>query len=130
MIAPRTLIAIGLALRAIEHGYRTCFPALHNLVNKARAARERNRLQVLHASLQRADVFFLDEVGFEALQRDDATLLFEVINNRYAADKSTIVTGNISYGQWDEIFPDLILPAALLDRLLHQSSFLNIRGPS
>ena len=126
----KTHIAIGLALKAIEHGYRAYFLTLHDLVNKARAARERNRLQILHASLQRADVFCLDEVGFEALQRDDATFLFEVINKRYAAGKSTILTSSKSYAQWDEIFPDPILAVALLDRLLHHSSVLNIRGPS
>ncbi len=57
-------------------------------------------------------------------------LLFEAINKRYAAGKSTIVTSNKSYGQWHEIFPDPVLAVALLDRLLHHSTTLNIRGDS
>ena len=56
----KTHIAIGLALKAIEHGHRTYFLTLHDLVNKVRLAREKNRLHVLHATLQRADVWLLD----------------------------------------------------------------------
>jgi DNA replication protein DnaC len=126
----KTHLAIGLALKAIEQGHRVYFLTLHDLVTKARLARERNRLHVLHTTLQRADIFVLDEVGFQPLDQADATFLFEVINKRYQANKSTIVTSNKSYGQWSEIFPDPILAVALLDRLLHHAVTLNIRGAS
>jgi DNA replication protein DnaC len=126
----KTHLAIGLALKAIEQGHRVYFLTLHDLVTKARLARERNRLHVLHTTLQRADVFLLDEVGFQPLDQTDATFLFEVINKRYQANKSTIVTSNKSYGQWSEIFPDPVLAVALLDRLLHHAITLNIRGDS
>jgi DNA replication protein DnaC len=126
----KTHLAIGLALKAIEQGHRVYFLTLHDLVTKARLARDRNRLHVLHATLLRADVFLLDEVGFQPLDQSDATFLFEVINKRYQANKSTIVTSNKSYGQWGEIFPDPILAVALLDRLLHHAVTLNIRGAS
>ena len=102
----KTHIAIGLTLKAIENGHRVYFLTLHDLVNKARAAREKNRLHILHTTLLRADLFILDEVGFQPLEREDATFLFEAINKRYAAQKSTIITSNKSYGQWHEIFPD------------------------
>lgn len=74
----------------------------------------------------------LDEVGYLPLERPDATLLFEVINKRYQAEKCVILTSNKSFGQWDEIFPDpaLALAIAILDRLLHQATTLNIRGES
>ena len=126
----KTHLAIGLALKAIEHGHRTYFLTLHDLVNKVRLAREKNRLHVLHTTLQRADVWLLDELGFQPLDRQDATFLFEAVNKRYAAGKSTIITSNKSYGQWHEIFPDPVLAVALLDRLLHHSTVLNIRGDS
>ena len=70
------------------------------------------------------------ELGSQPLDREDATFLFEAVNKRYAAGKSTIITSNKSYGQWHEIFPDPILAVALLDRLLHHSVVLNIRGDS
>ena len=126
----KTHLAIGLTMKAIENGHRVYFLTLHDLINKARVAREKNRLHILHTTLLRADLFILDEVGFQPLERDDATFLFETINKRYAAGKSTIVTSNKSYGQWHEIFPDPVLAVALLDRLLHHSTTLNIRGDS
>ena len=126
----KTHLAIGLTLKAIERGYRAYFLTLHDLINKARAARERNRLHTLHTTLLRADLFILDEVGFQPLQQEDATFLFETINKRYAAKKSIILTSNKSYGQWHEIFPDEILAVALLDRLLHHATTLNIQGDS
>jgi len=126
----KTHLAIGLTMKAIENGHRVYFLTLHDLINKARVAREKNRLHILHTTLLRADLFILDDVGCQPLERDDATFLFETINKRYAAGKSTIVTSNKSYGQWHEIFPDPVLAVALLDRLLHHSTTLNIRGNS
>ena len=126
----KTHLAIGLAFKAIEQGHRVYFLTLHDLINKFRMAKERNKLHYLHSSILRADVFVLDEVGFQALERDDAAFLFEVINKRYVASKSTILTSNKSYGQWHEIFPDPILAVALLDRLLHHAATINIQGDS
>jgi len=126
----KTHLAIGLALKAIEHGHKVYFLTLHDLINKFRIARERNKLHYMHSSILRADVFVLDEVGFQVLERDDAAFLFEVINKRYVASKSTILTNNKSYGQWHEIFPDSVLTAALLDRLLHRANTINIQGDS
>lgn len=76
----KTHLAVSLALEAINQGYRVYFLTLHDLVNKAREARERNRLHVLHATLLRADIFVLDEVGFQPLEQLDATFLFEAVN--------------------------------------------------
>lgn len=126
----KTHIAIGLALKAIEHGHKVYFLTLHDLINRYRIASERNQLNYLHSSILRADVFVLDEVGFQALERDDAAFLFEAINKRYVAGKSTILTSNKSYGQWHEIFPDKLLAVALLDRLLHHAVTINIQGDS
>lgn len=126
----KTHLAIGLALKAIARGHRAYFLSLHDLVTRSRAARERNRLDVLLRVIRRADLFVLDELGYLPLERHDATFLFEVVSKRYEAQKSIIVTSNKSYGQWDEIFPDPVLATALLDRLLHHATTINIRGES
>jgi DNA replication protein DnaC len=123
-------IACGLALKAIERGHRVYFLSLHDLVTKARIARQKNRLHVLMTTLVRPRLMVLDEMGYLPLERDDATFLFEVINKRYQKQRSVILTSNKSYGQWDEIFPDQVLVTALLDRLLHHGKTLNIRGES
>jgi len=126
----KTHLATGLALKAVERGHKAYFLTLHDLINKARVARERNHLHRLHTTLLRAELFILDEVGFQPLEKNDATFLFEAINKRYAAGKSVIITSNKSYGQWHEIFPDEVLAVALLDRLLHHATTINITGQS
>ena len=124
----KTHLATGLALKAIEHGHRVYFLTLHDLVTRSRAHRERNRLDSLLRVLIRPQVLILDEIGYLPLEMADATFLFEVVNKRYQAQKSIILTSNKSFGQWGEIFPDPVLAIALLDRLLHHATTLNIRG--
>jgi DNA replication protein DnaC len=123
-------LAVALALKAIERGHRAYFLSLHELVTRSRVAREKNRLDVLLGVITRADLFLLDEVGYLPLQSEDATFLFEAVSRRYEARKPIILTSNKSYGQWDEIFPDSVLATALLDRLLHHATTINIRGES
>ncbi len=123
-------LAVALAMTAIEHGHRAYFLSLHELVTRSRLAREKNRLNVLLRTIMRADLFLLDEVGYLPLESEDATFLFEAVSRRYETQKSIILTSNKSYGQWDEIFPDPVLATALLDRLLHHATTINIRGES
>lgn len=126
----KTHLATGLGLKAIERGHRIYFLTLHDLVTRSRAHREKNRLDSLLRVLIRPQILILDEVGYLPLEQPDATFLFEVVNKRYQAQKSIILTSNKSFGQWDEIFPDPVLAIALLDRLLHHATTLNIRGES
>ena len=126
----KTHLAIALALKAIERGHRIYFLTLHDLVAKYRSAREKSRLDTLLRVLTRPEILVLDEIGYLPLERSDANFLFEVVNKRYQSQKSIILTSNKSFGQWDEIFPDSALAIALLDRLLHHATTLNIRGES
>jgi DNA replication protein DnaC len=126
----KTHIALGLAVKALEQGRRVYFLTLHDMVTKLAAARERGRADRLLNTIHKADLWILDELGFLPLSAADATFLFEVINKRYQARKSTIVTSNKSFGSWNDIFPDTVLATALLDRLLHYAVTVNIRGES
>ena len=126
----KTHLAIALALKAIERGHRVYFLTLHDLVTRSRAQRAKDRLDVLLRVLKRPELLVLDEIGFLPLEQPDATFLFEVVNKRYQTGKSVILTSNKSFGQWDEIFPDPLLATALLDRLLHHATTLNIQGDS
>ena len=123
-------LAVGLALKAIQQGHRVYFITLHDVVQRSRAARQRDRLHIVGNTLARADLLVLDEVGYLPLEQIDATFLFEVVSRRYEAGKPIILTSNKSYGSWQDIFPDPVLATALLDRLLHQSTTVNIRGES
>ena len=123
-------LAVGLGLKAIEQGHRVYFITLHDLVERSRLARQRDRLHILANTVTRPALLVLDEVGYLPLEQVDATFLFQVVSRRYEAGKPIILTGNKSYGSWQDIFPDPILATALLDRLLHQSTTVNIRGES
>lgn len=123
-------IATALALKAIERGHRAYFLSLHEFVTRSRVERGKNRLDVLLRVILRSDLFILDEVGYLPLESADASFLFEVVSKRYELRKPIILTSNKSYGQWGEIFPDAVLATALLDRLLHHATTINIKGES
>ena len=126
----KTHLAVGLGLKAIEHGHRIYFLTLHDLITKARKARAKNWLDRLLSILMRSELLILDEVGYLPLEAADATFLFEVVSKRYEALKPMILTSNKSYGTWNDIFPDPVLATALLDRLLHHSTTVNLKGDS
>lgn len=123
-------LAIGLALNAIQHGHRVYFLSLHDLITKSRMAREKYRLDKLQNSLVRPDLLILDEIGYLPLEAQDATFLFEVVSKRYEKLKPIILTSNKTFADWGDIFPDPILATALLDRLLHHATTVNIKGES
>jgi DNA replication protein DnaC len=101
----KTHIALGLGVKALEQGHRVYFLTLHDMVTKLAAARERGRADRLLATIHKADLWILDELGFLPLSASDATFLFEAINKRYQARKSTIVTSNKSFGSWKTFSP-------------------------
>lgn len=126
----KTHLSIGLAIRALEEGYRVVFLTLHQLVTKVEAAQQRHRLDRLLSNYLRADLLVLDEVGFLPMKSAEANFLFELVNARYQRQKAMIVTSNKTFSQWEELFPDRLLAVALLDRLLHHGHTLHIRGES
>lgn len=123
-------LATGLALCALKQGHRVYFLTLHDLVTKAHNARQKNRLGALRNTLIRPDLLLLDEIGYLPLEAPDASFLFDIVSYRYDKGRSIILTSNKSYANWGDIFPDPILATALLDRLLHHSTTINIRGDS
>jgi len=126
----KTALAIGLAIKALEAGHRIFFITCHDFVARYRRAARMGREDRLLTTLLRPRLLILDEIGYTPLGRPEATFLFEVIAKRYDREKSVIVTSNKSWGAWGEIFPDQVMTAAILDRLLHRSVTINIQGES
>jgi DNA replication protein DnaC len=125
----KTHLAVGLAIEAIRGGFSAYFVTAYDLVTDlGKAAREgklERRLRVyLHPK-----VLVIDEVGYLPLDDLGATLLFQLISARYERG-CILLTSNKSYGEWGQIFGEHTLATAILDRLLHHSTTLNIRGES
>lgn len=125
----KTHLAIGLAIAAIRGGASAYFATAHDLgVELGKAAREGRLAEKLRVYL-RPKVLVVDEVGYLPLDKVGATIFFQLISARYERG-SIVLTSNKSYGDWGEIFGELTLASAILDRLLHHSTTINIRGES
>jgi DNA replication protein DnaC len=125
----KTHLAIALGIKAAEAGYSLLFLTLEMLMNRLVKALNENRLERSLQQLVYPKVLIVDEVGYLPLSRIEASLFFRLVVRRYER-ASLIVTSNKSFLDWGEVFNDPILATAILDRLLHYSTTLNIKGES
>lgn len=125
----KTHLAVALSVKAAEAGHRVLFMTLDRLVSTLMRARQENRLDRQLQQLTYPKVLVLDEMGYLPMTREEASLFFRLINRRYER-ASTLLTSNKSFMDWGEIFGDQVIATAILDRLLHHSTTLNIKGES
>jgi DNA replication protein DnaC len=125
----KTHLAIALAMKAVEAGYSALFLTLEQLMTRLSRARHENRLERALQQHVYPKVMVLDELGYLPLSREEASLFFRLLARRYER-ASLIVTSNKSFLDWGEIFQDHVLATAILDRLLHHATTLNIKGES
>lgn len=123
----KTHIAVALAREAIAHGYSAYFLTLQQLIDYL--AEGPDLASAKMRVLLRPKLLVIDEVGYLPLDRPAANWLFELVSRRYERG-SIILTSNKSYGDWASLFPEVALASAILDRLLHHSTTLSIRGDS
>jgi DNA replication protein DnaC len=125
----KTHLSVALAEAAIQAGFGAYFITAHDLVvDLARATRE-NRLDRRLRVYLAPKLLVIDEMGYLPLDEMGATIFFQLVSARYERG-SIIVTSNKSYSEWGSIFGDSIIATAILDRLLHHSTTINIRGES
>ena len=125
----KTHIAIALAVKAAESGHRVLFLTLQELMSRLKKAKAENRLDKQLQQLSYPKVLVLDEIGYLPLSRDDASLFFQLVAKRY--EKAAIVlTSNKRFLDWGEVFGDPVLATAILDRLLHHATTINIKSES
>ena len=125
----KTHLAVALGVKAVEAGYSVLFLTLETLMTRLARAKHENRLERALQQLTYPRVLVLDEMGYLPLARDEASLFFRLLVRRYERG-SLIVTSNKSFIDWGEIFNDQVLATAILDRLLHHATTLNIKGDS
>jgi DNA replication protein DnaC len=125
----KTHLAVALGLRAIEAGLGVYFVRAHELLEDLRVAQAEHRLDRRMRISLAPRVLIIDEFGVWPYDRTAATALFTLISARYERG-SIILTSNKSFAEWGEVLGDSVIAAAILDRLLHHSHVLNIRGES
>ncbi len=125
----KTHLAIGLGVAACEAGRRVYFTTFDDLIMSIAHCSDEGRLKQRLRRLLRPEVLIIDELGYTPLDKTAANIFFKVIAKRYECG-SIILTSNRSYGEWGEIFPDVVLASAILDRLVHHSITFNIMGES
>jgi DNA replication protein DnaC len=125
----KTHLAIALGVKAIEAGHRVMFLSLETLLTRLMKAKWENRLERQLQLFLYPKVLILDEMGYLPMNREEASLFFRLLCRRYER-ASIIVTSNKSFVDWGEIFNDQVLATAILDRLLHHSTTINIKGES
>ena len=125
----KTHIAIALGVEAARRRFRVSFTRAAELVRTLLEARDERLLGRLHRRLERDDLLIVDELGFVPFDRAGGELLFNLLSERYER-RSTMITTNLAFSEWVQVFGDAKLTTALLDRLGHHSHILTTRGSS
>jgi DNA replication protein DnaC len=124
----KTHLAVALGVKAVEAGYSVLFLTLESLMTRLARARNENRLDHTLQQLTYPKLLIIDEIGYLPLSREEASLFFRLVVRRY--ERASLITSNKSFLDWGDVFNDHILATAILDRLLHYSTTLNIKGES
>ena len=125
----KTHIALGLGLAACQKGLKVRFTTAAALVHEMIEAVDERRLQRHQKPLAAQELLIIDELGFVPLSKTGAELLFEVISQRYERG-SIIITSNLPFDEWTEVFGSERLTGATLDRLTHHVHILEMNGES
>lgn len=125
----KTHLAIGLGIAVIQNGYKTKFITASELVEELLIAKEEHKLGAFEKKWLKYDVIIVDELGYIPFSKTGAELLFQFFSNRYER-ASVIITTNLEFVEWTNIFGDEKMTAALLDRLTHRSHILLLNGES
>jgi DNA replication protein DnaC len=124
----KTHLAVALAVRACQAGQTIFFTTMAGLIEKLKADHGAGKTG-RSRSHYKASLVVVDEVGYMPITREECHLFYQFVATRYEK-ASTIITSNKAFGDWEELFHDPIIVTAILDRLLHHSTVINIKGHS
>ena len=125
----KTHLATAIAMKACQEGHRTRFFTAASLANLLLEKNNKGTLNTFLSGLKKVELIVIDEIGFVPLHKDAVELLFQVISDSYER-RSLIITSNLEFSQWNSVFGDNRLTAALIDRLVHHSHIVIFSGES
>lgn len=125
----KTHLAIALGITAARRRHSVYFITCHDLITQLNKAHYENKLEQRLKHFSGYELLIIDEIGYLPVDKQGANLFFQLIAKRYEKH-STIITTNMPFNKWGEVFSDNILANAILDRLLHHSSVIGIKGNS
>lgn len=125
----KTHLATALGMIAAKHRFSTYYINCHQLIEQLKKAHFENKLPDKLKALSRFKLLIIDEIGYLPMDIQGANLFFQLIARRYEKG-ATIFTSNRPFSQWNEIFADITIASAILDRVLHHCTVINIKGES
>jgi DNA replication protein DnaC len=125
----KTHLATALGMVAAGHRQSTYYINCHQLIEQLKKSHYENRLQDRLRLLGKYKLLIIDEIGYLPMDLQGANLFFQLIARRYEK-VSTIFTSNKTFSQWNEVFADVTIASAILDRVLHHCTVINIKGES
>ena len=125
----KTHLMTALGVKACLLGYKVLFKSAATLASELREARDSYQLRRLEKSIAAVDLLLLDELSYARFDQEESELLFKVISER-SERSSTVITTNLEFSRWPEMFTNETLVAAMIDRLTYHSAVLNMNGNS
>lgn len=124
----KTHLAVSLAIKACQCGQTIYFTTMSDLIGKLQKDRENGKTG-RGRSYYKSALVVVDEVGYTPITREECHLFYQFVATRYEK-VSTVITSNKAFSEWSELFHDPVIVTAILDRLLHHSVVVNIKGNS
>jgi len=125
----KTHVACAVAHELVRRGKRVRFYAAYELVQELLAARRDLALPQFLKRMDRYEAVIIDDIGYVQQSRDETEVLFTFLSERYER-RSTIITSNLVFSEWDRIFKDPMTTACAIDRLVHHAIILELKGDS
>ncbi len=125
----KTHLAIGLGIKAAQAGHRVLFATAVEWVARLQTAHQQGRLAAELVKLRRYGLIIVDEVGYIPFEQDAANLFFQLVSSRYE-HASLILTSNLPFARWGDVFGDQVVAAAMIDRIVHHADVITLKGSS
>lgn len=125
----KTHLATSIGITVAKKRMQTYFIKCHDLIQQLKKAQLENRLADRIKHFTKYRLLIIDEMGYLPISKEDSKLFFQLIDKRYE-NKSTIITTNINFSKWSEVFQDPVIANAIVDRLLHHAHVITINGDS